>query len=178
MIVQSPMNQELSDYFDEISHFIHSRISNPQDADDLVQDVFYKASIKQHQLKDASKARAWLYRVARNAIIDHHRRHSSQPAFVEIDEQIYHPVDDTSEIANCVLKMFLQLETPYRQALLAVDVDEIPQNELSQQLHLSYSGTKSRIQRGREQLRHLLEAYCEAEVAAFQPKRLSICCSI
>ncbi len=46
---------------------------NAADAEDLTQDVYLKAYRNLESLKDADLKKPWLYRIARNACLDHHR---------------------------------------------------------------------------------------------------------
>jgi RNA polymerase sigma factor (sigma-70 family) len=53
--------------------FIRNRVANPSDAEDILQDVFYEL-IEAYQVKSIDNAAAWLFRVARNRIIDFFRK--------------------------------------------------------------------------------------------------------
>jgi RNA polymerase sigma-70 factor (ECF subfamily) len=59
---------------DELYRYIEYLSPAGIDAKDVVQDVFLRAYQSWHQLKDASLARAWLYRIARNRLYDLMRR--------------------------------------------------------------------------------------------------------
>ncbi|NWF71743.1 MAG: RNA polymerase subunit sigma, partial [Nitrospirae bacterium] len=62
--------------------------------------------------------------------------------------------------AGCLRPMIEQLSEDYRQAITLVDLEGLTQHEAAVRLGLSVSGMKSRIQRGRRQLREMLEACC------------------
>ncbi|MBI5928585.1 MAG: sigma-70 family RNA polymerase sigma factor [Chloroflexi bacterium] len=155
-------------YRHELNRFIHRRIDNPMDAEDILQDVLFKAYQKQYQLADVDKLRGWLYQIARHAIMDYYRATHEWP--VELDDwssilmTTLEETDDEGELLNCLLCLVEELPDKYRSALVASDFQEIPQHLLSQQLGLSYSGLKSRVQRGREKLRQSLESVCGVEV--------------
>jgi RNA polymerase sigma-70 factor (ECF subfamily) len=61
------------------SRYIRSRVSTDDDSLDITQQVFLKAmrSLPNYTASDIPLA-AWLFRIARNAVIDHHRRHRSE----------------------------------------------------------------------------------------------------
>jgi RNA polymerase sigma-70 factor, ECF subfamily len=172
-------------YTNELRNFIKRRINDPMDADDVLQDVLLKAYRHQDQLTAESNIRAWLYQIARNTIIDFYRQ--QRPAVAPLDDYfdvLPNPHDGTApnaEIIDCVLSLVHDLPEKYRQALVAADLYEIPQNLLSDQLGLSYSGTKSRVQRGREQLRQMLEIRCQVEVDQYKAMHCTpqseICCA-
>src|SRR5262249_31947788 len=71
--------------------FIRKRVRDPSDADDIVQDVFYELVEAARLVKPIEEVGAWMFRVARNRIIDLFRRQSiataaTPPAGVDADE--------------------------------------------------------------------------------------------
>jgi RNA polymerase sigma factor (sigma-70 family) len=62
-----------------LSNFIRRRVADPAEAEDILQDVFY-AFIEAYRLPEPiEQAGAWLFRVARNRIIDRFRKKRSEP---------------------------------------------------------------------------------------------------
>jgi RNA polymerase sigma factor (sigma-70 family) len=59
--------------------FIRSRVSVLEDAEDIVQDVFYQLSRVDNLAKPVEQTAAWLYRAARNRIIDHWKKKKDDP---------------------------------------------------------------------------------------------------
>lgn len=58
--------------------FIRRRVADPGDAEDILQDVFYELVEAYRMMKPVEQVTAWLYRVARNRIIDRFRRKSRE----------------------------------------------------------------------------------------------------
>src|SRR5712672_1036808 len=58
--------------------FIRSRVANPGDAEDVLQDVFYELVETYRMMKPVEQVTAWLFRVARNRITDLFRRKSRE----------------------------------------------------------------------------------------------------
>jgi len=56
------------------------------------------------------------------------------------------------------------LSGEYRQAVILIDLEGLTQQEAAAQLGLSLSGMKSRVQRGRRQLKGMLEVCCTIEL--------------
>src|ERR1700675_5004345 len=54
--------------------FIRKRVDDTGDAEDILQDVFYELTEAYRLMKPVEQAGAWLYRVARNRIIDRFRK--------------------------------------------------------------------------------------------------------
>lgn len=64
-------------------HFIRKRVDDQGDAEDILQDVFYELTEAYRLMKPVEQAGAWLYRVARNRIIDRFRKRKPD-AFGEV----------------------------------------------------------------------------------------------
>ena len=56
-----------------LRRFILGRVHLEQDAEDVLQDVFVKIHNNLHSLKDEDKLEAWIFQIARNAIVDYYR---------------------------------------------------------------------------------------------------------
>ena len=67
----------ISAYETELRAFIQSRLGNPADSEDLLQEVWVQLS-RVLSGETLQNPRAWLYRVTRNKIIDHYRRQSPE----------------------------------------------------------------------------------------------------
>ena len=149
----------------QIREFIHHRVSDPNDADDILQEVFIKLHTRIDTLKDDERLLPWLYQIARNTIIDHYR---SQHLLEELPEAL--SVDSESmenepaaHIAAGLKQMVNSLPEKYRQALLLTEFRGLKQSEMAKELGLSLSGAKSRVQRGRQMLRDTLLDCCHFE---------------
>ena len=147
--------------------FVARRVRSESDVDDVVQDVFLRLHHTASSLRDGERFGAWVYRIARNAIVDHHRSKARHPISDRepIDEELEE--DDRSaeeELAAWIAVFVAMLPTPYREALTLTELEGLTQKEAAAMLGLSLSGMKSRVQRGREQLRELLEACCSIAV--------------
>jgi RNA polymerase sigma-70 factor, ECF subfamily len=69
------------------------------------------------------------------------------------------------ELAGCLRSLVDQLAEPYRSAVTAVDLGGQTQTDVARRLGLSVSGMKSRVQRGRRQLRRLLTECCRVHTS-------------
>ena len=158
--------------------FIAKRVANEADADDVVQDVWLKMQRGLDRLQDQSRLISWIYQIARHAIIDHYRvpgRWREMSAGLAADLEAYQtlPTRQTmredpgllrAELAGCLRPIIERLSEEYRQAVVLVDLKGLTQKEAATQLGLSLSGMKSRVQRGRRQLKGMLEACCTIEL--------------
>jgi RNA polymerase sigma-70 factor (ECF subfamily) len=118
---------------------------------------------------------AWLFRVARNAIVDHYRRQSRldrrtvgspEPAPASTDDPfVDDPTAARQELAGCIETFVAQLSEPYRSAIIAVDLEGSSHVAAARTAGISVSGMKSRVQRGRRQLGKLLGDCCRVDLA-------------
>ena|ERR1022692_3240459 len=69
----------------KLLRFIRRRVKDRTDAEDILQEVFYELTEAYRIMKPVEQAGAWLYRVARNRIIDRFRKKQPEP-FGEVPE--------------------------------------------------------------------------------------------
>lgn len=58
----------------ELGNFIKSKVSQVQDAEDILQEVFIKIFKNIDQLEKQSALKSWIYKITRNTIIDYYKR--------------------------------------------------------------------------------------------------------
>jgi RNA polymerase sigma factor (sigma-70 family) len=64
---------------DKLLGFIRSRVSSGEEAEDILQDVFYQFIVGFETIESLDRVTSWLYSVARNKIIDRYRRDAARP---------------------------------------------------------------------------------------------------
>jgi RNA polymerase sigma factor (sigma-70 family) len=64
---------------DRLLNFIRHRVSTLEEAEDILQDVFYQFVVGYNTIESFDKVTSWLFSVARNKIIDRYRRDSVRP---------------------------------------------------------------------------------------------------
>ena len=107
-----------------LGNFIRKRIGDPSEAEDILQDVFYEF-VEEYRLPESiEQASAWLFRVARNRIIDRFRKKKEVPISETGDEEEYRldlalPSPDAGPEAEYARAVLLDA---LRQAL-----DELPE---------------------------------------------------
>jgi RNA polymerase sigma-70 factor (ECF subfamily) len=152
------------EFADKLRQFIRGRIADPQTADDILQDVFVKIHGRLERLKDPAKLQGWIYLIARNAIIDHYRTRKDT---VEVPESLPAEPDrqdgEIEELKASFRRMIYSLPDPYREAVVLTEFDGLTQQQLADRLGISLSGAKSRVQRGRAQLKQMLDQCCTFE---------------
>jgi RNA polymerase sigma-70 factor (ECF subfamily) len=157
------------EFSDHLHGFIRSRVHNDFDADDILQDVFRKIHDNVNQLEDNTRLQAWLFRIARNAIIDYYRS-KAKIRSVSIEDTkslvvVHHEDSDNlnQTVASWLKDMIANLPAKYREAIVLTEIEGLTQKELAERLGISLSGAKSRVQRGRALLKEMLLDCCHLE---------------
>jgi RNA polymerase sigma-70 factor (ECF subfamily) len=172
--------------------FISRRVRNQADVDDLVQRVLLRVVTGIGSLRDDDRLYPWIYRTARNAIVDHYRTSSvrrdvasgSADDVATMESGTMVSEDETSalqELASCMAPMLSRLEPEYRDAVTLADLEGMNQADAAARAGISVSGMKSRVQRGRRQLKAMFEACCRIDldvrhgVTGFAPRDPNAC---
>lgn len=149
----------------QLQAFIFKRVSNPQDAEDILQDVFLKLHTHLDSLQDEQRLVPWLYQIARHAVIDYYRRQRPDETLQEAlsEEPQLDEDDPQAHLAAGLGAMIDLLPEKYRQPLVMSEFQGLKQQEIAERLGISLSGAKSRVQRGRLLLRDALLECCHFE---------------
>jgi len=141
--------------------FISSKVKHPQDAEDILAQVFLKL-LKQKQ--SIENPVAWIYQVTKNVIIDYYRSYRPNDALPEDIIAADNTPDHFQQFSECIKPMVQALDENYRQVIFQADLQGIKQKQVAQSLGLSLSAVKSRILRGRQQLQHLIVQCCPPQL--------------
>lgn len=80
---------------DKLLGFIRNRVSSSEEAEDILQDVFYQFVAGFETIESLDRVTSWLYSVARNKIIDRYRRDAARPKKTDF-ELVTGSEDDTA----------------------------------------------------------------------------------
>jgi RNA polymerase sigma-70 factor (ECF subfamily) len=153
-----------NEFSSSLHQFIVSRVDDRAAADDILQEVFIKITRSVSQLRDATRLRPWLYRITRNAIIDHFRQNRPEVPLPENLQEHAGEGENQAEIspglASCVRVLINRLPRKYREAIELTEFGGLTQIAMGEKLGLSPSGAKSRTQRARIMIRELLLECC------------------
>src|SRR5829696_7346281 len=145
-----------------LHQFIRRRVSDPHSAEDILQDVFLKIHTRIDTLHQHDRIAAWIYQIARNAITDYYRAQrpmTDLPATLAQPDELAED-DVVRELLPCVAAMVDTLPDAYREALRLTEYEGLSQKQLSEQLGISFSGARSRVQRARAKMKEQLLDCC------------------
>jgi RNA polymerase sigma-70 factor (ECF subfamily) len=150
--------------------YLARRVASAADVDDLLQDVFVRLHRGLASLDEDERFGGWVYRIARNAVIDRARKNARQPTRewredLEPDVVLDAAVDDLqSDLGECVALFVSRLPSPYREAVTLTELEGLTQKQAADMLGISLSGLKSRVRRGRNKIRHMFDECCQISV--------------
>ena len=148
-------------YEQELKGVLLSQLQDSQQADDLLQETFIKAIAEGSRFCELDNARAWLFRVTRNHLIDYYRRRKVNvevpdhlPAITSQDEPVVN-------LTQCLPRAIGELSAEDGEAIQLCDLDGMSQQDFADYLEISLPGAKSRLQRARRRLKRNLSAACQ-----------------
>lgn len=173
---QEDFNEEILPHLDAMYNFALRLTSDPNDAEDLVQDTIVKAYRFFSSYEKGTNAKAWLFRILKNSYINNYRKKSKQPNQVDYDEvaTFYETIrDERTDTSDLEDKMYRELidddisaaleELPedFRTVVLLCDVEGFTYEEIANMLDVPIGTIRSRLHRGRNLLRSQLMDYAE-----------------
>lgn len=150
----------------DLRRFIARHVPGP-DAEDVTQDALLRIHLGVGAVRSQESLTPWVYRVARSAILDHHRRRSDlavgEPE-PEPEELLEDPSAEAREaLAACVRPFLDSLPPDQAEALRLTDLGPYTQAEAAARLGVPLPTLKARVQRGRRSLRAIFEQCCAFE---------------
>ncbi|MEZ8746133.1 RNA polymerase sigma factor SigZ [Vibrio sp. 10N.286.49.E1] len=160
------LEQVWAEYQQALKSFLHSKVNNTADVDDLLQEILIKTYQNLDKVQDASSVKAWLFQLANNTIIDFNRKHARQQRDSQIDAEdlwftdLDHDSEFKQKLSLCIEPFIQALPEQSSSLLLAVDIKGQSQKEIAEAQNISYSTVKSRVQKSRGDLKNLFEQCC------------------
>jgi len=153
---------------------------NREDAEDAMQEAFFKAFDRVGQFQGNSLFYTWLVRIAVNeALMKLRTRHSlkelslDEPVDVSDDASVPREIEDwdenpeqryaKAELENIISDAVRKLPAPYRAVYVLRDVEGLASEDAAALLGLSVAAVKSRLRRARLMMREALNPYFRKE---------------
>lgn len=154
-----------SEYKTALKRFLHSKVSNDEDVEDLLQEILIKSYNNFHTIKDHSSVKSWLFQIANNTIIDFYRKKRRNKDLAV--ENIWHVENDNkaqSELSDCIIPFIKALPEEQANLLTAIDIEKKSQKAYAEELNISYSTLKSKVQKSRTLLKGLFDQCCHFSI--------------
>lgn len=149
----------VAECYDDVFRFAYRLAGNAADAEDLAQDAFCRAQMQWHQLRDPAKAKAWLFRIARNCYLQRRRGdHGLKSLSLECAGDLPEPGEPAGDIDPERLQAVLdELPEAFRTPLILFYFEEFSYRDIADQLDLPIGTVMSRLARAKGFLRRRLE---------------------
>ena len=176
--------KELFPHIDALKTFAFHLTYDEDDANDLVQETYMKAHRFIDRYIQGTNAKAWLFKILKNAYINHYRKRSKQPTRVDFEDIVnYHDSDDNkipgyldlreelfdSMMGDEVTIAINSLPIDFRTVVLLCDVEGFTYEEISKIIDVPIGTVRSRLFRARNMLKDKLKSY--ADTLGYKDKR-------
>ena len=181
----SDFDRSVADMTLKLRAFIRRRVRDDATADDIAQDTLMKVYRSRAALRDGQRIEAWLYRIARTTLADHYRRNrpgEELPADL-VGEAEASPSDVTAVMTRALRHFLDELPEIYREPVRLAEFEGLPLAKIALRLGLSLTAVKSRVRRGRAQLKRKLQECCRLEfdrlgkIIGYERRAATSCCN-
>ena len=155
------VERQLLESHDRFLAYVRARISDPDLAEDILQDSLLKALRSAPRLRDDERLVPWFYRILHNAIIDVYRHRQVESRAIEtlkIDESYLNPEDEAS-ICQCFHGLIPSLKPEYAE-LIQAELAGANWDSFASDQGITANNLKVRRHRARQALRKRLEETC------------------
>ncbi len=170
--------KELLPHMDALKTFAYHLTFDDDDSEDLVQETYLKAYRFIDKYQEGTNAKAWLFKILKNAYINQYRKKVKQPTKVDFEEIIsYHDTDEKSKTNYLDLRQEIfqnimgdeitteinNLPIDFRTVILLCDVEGFTYEEISKIIDVPIGTVRSRLFRARNILKEKLKNYAESQ---------------
>lgn len=168
--------EEFWPHADALTNFAYHLTYNDEDAGDLVQETFLKAYRFIESYVKGTNAKAWLFKILKNAFINNYRKRSKMPTQVDYEEIVsYHNSDDAGHVKNFDLRHEIfqgmlgdevsgalnSLPVDFKTVVLLCDIEGFTYEEMAAIIDIPIGTVRSRLHRARNMLKEKLSRYAQ-----------------
>lgn len=166
-------------HYTALYRFALSLAKSPADAGDLVQQTFFIWATKGHGLREASKAKSWLFTTLYREFLHGRRRDARATSLEDLPpgeaDIAAEDVDRAAHLdATAVVAALQTVDEVFRAPLTLFYLEDLSYAEIAETLGVPIGTVMSRLSRGKAQLRAALtqeEMSAKAKVVPFEPGR-------
>jgi RNA polymerase sigma-70 factor (ECF subfamily) len=154
------LRQWIQKYYDRLAYVAFTYVHDQNRAEDLVQQSFINAYLSTDQLKDPTRPYPWLVRIVINQCLNETRKNRREQPMEFLPEQrsmstedIYMQQSRNKEVYATIMSLPEKFRTP----IILYYFEELSIREIADALKLSEGAVKTRLSRGRDQLKNKLK---------------------
>lgn len=153
-------------YSPKLLSYLKRKLPKEEDAQEIVNDVFFEAIDALPLFQEKSSILTWLYRIAHNKIVDFYRKRKiksfllSQAPFLEIVAKDIHNPEfefEKNRVRDAIESSLHALSDPYKKILKMHYEEDIAVKDIAEILKLSFSATQSLLFRARQSFKQAYE---------------------
>jgi RNA polymerase sigma-70 factor (ECF subfamily) len=158
------LEKKLLPHREKLLNFIQSKVSDPDLAEDILQDSLLKAIRGLPDLDKDDKILSWFYQIVRNRIVDHYRRSGTESKKMkEYAREIslfYDSGDEEKTVCQCFRGILSEIKPEYSVLIKEMELgDELPE-QVAERLGITRNNLKVRRYRARQKLQDKLVETC------------------
>lgn len=153
MMKQTEFCEYVSQYRKQLYVIAYAILENEMDAEDAVCNAILKAYEHLNQLKKTHKIKSWLITITKNEALKLRQKRLELPGNERIEELLPPIRDKHNELWGIVQG----LKEEYRLVIVLFYYDDLSIRDIANVLEISTGTVKSRLNRGRELLKKVLE---------------------
>lgn len=168
--------EELLPHADALKTFAYHLTYNEDDANDLVQDTYFKAYRFIDKYEAGTNPKAWLFKILKNGYINEYRKKSKRPTKVDFEDIVaYHDSEDDritgyndlredifqNMMGDEVTMAINALPLDFRTVILLCDIEDFTYEEISKIIDVPIGTVRSRLFRARNMLKEKLKSYAD-----------------
>ena len=174
---QERFEKEFLPHLEALHSFAFHLAYNEDDADDLVQETFLKAFRFIDKYEEGTNAKAWLFKILKNAYINQYRKESKKPVKVDYDEVAVYQEEEDGQISSYfdlreeifdnmigdeVSIALNSLQEDFRTVIWLCDIEGFSYEEIAKITEIPIGTVRSRLFRARNMLKEKLKTYASS----------------
>ncbi len=164
--MEAPEFSQLVDaHYEALYRFAYSLSKEPHGAADLTQQTFFIFAEKGHQIREASKAKSWLFTTLHREFLKQRRRGLRMTSVEDAEPFVETPMEDETSDENArrmdgasVVEALNELDDIYRAPLMLFYLQQVSYKEIAKILDIPIGTVMSRLSRGKDHLRKIIAA--------------------
>ncbi len=169
--------EELLPHADALKTFAYHLTYSDEDANDLVQDTYFKAYRFIDKYEEGTNPKAWLFKILKNGYINEYRKKVKRPIKVDFEEIVaYHDSDDDritgyNDLREDIFQYMMgdevtiainALPLDFRTVILLCDIEGFTYEEIAKIIDVPIGTVRSRLFRARNLLKEKLKNYADS----------------
>ena len=182
MQMQSTEEEILLNYMDALYRYAMTLSRNPDNAADLVQETYLRATTAKHRLRLDSNVKSWLFTILRNLWLNQLRKARLTPEALDFDVDEWLPQKGSDQFADPhgiyvskvqveqVRDAIRRLPSPFREIIILREYEDMSYQEIAEILDCPIGTVMSRLARARLKMRSI---FLESQKAPLEPQKVT-----